>query len=179
MCLKCVVCLDYLSVLMQLKQIFFANFPLPSEILFCFSWTSRFPWVCADSLGFLHLKGTVCMFWAVLTFLLLIWVLCIMLPSSCQGAEFPAEIPSPKREVWSSASDSSFSLVLAISGDSEAAKLCFYPVPLLLQHSLRSTWSRRLKKYLEVGLGPLKEAHREWRGFTWFLLVFFSHFPLT
>lgn len=86
------------------------------------------------------------MAWAVLTFRLLTWVLCIQL---LQGAEFPSEFPSPRREVWSSASDSCFSLVLAISGDREAARVCFYPVPLLLQHSFRSTWSRRLKRYLE------------------------------
>lgn len=70
--------------------------------------------------------------------------------------------------VWSSqASDSSFSLVLAVFRDREAAALCFYSVPLLLQHALRSTWSRRLKRHMEAGLGPLKEAHKEWRDFTW------------
>lgn len=150
-----------------MKQIFFDNFPLPSETCFCFSWSSSFPWGCTDSLGFLYQGRTVCIAWAVVTFLLLTWVLCIQLPSSCQGAEFPSEFPSPRREVWSSsASDSCFSLVLAISGDREATSLCFYPVLLLLQHSFGSTWSRRLKRYLEVGLSPLKEAFREWRSFT-------------
>ena len=80
--------------------------------------------------------------------------------------------------VWSSpASDSSFSLVLAVFGDREAAGLCFYSVPLLLQCAFRSTWSRRLKRHMEAGLGPLREAHKEWRGFTWSSSSFLLPFP--